>query len=73
MPAVAQPAGTVTLVFTDIEGSTVLLRELGADAYRDALGEHRRVARAAFAEFGGYEFGEEATRSRLPRRRSRGP
>ena len=36
-----QPSGTVTLVFTDIEGSTRLLDELGTDAYRDALGEHR--------------------------------
>ena len=32
----AQPAGTVTLVFTDVEGSTKLLEELGTDAYRDA-------------------------------------
>ena len=54
-----QPTGTVTLVFTDIEGSTVLLRELGAEAYREVLGEHRRVVRAAFAEHGGYEVGEE--------------
>ena len=48
-----QPSGTLTLVFTDIEGSTRLLEELGTDAYRQALGEHRRVAREAFAE--GYE------------------
>ena len=48
-----QPSGTVTLVFTDIEGSTRLLEELGTDAYRQALGEHRRVVREAFAE--GYE------------------
>jgi class 3 adenylate cyclase len=34
---VEQPAGTVTLVFTDIEGSTRLLNELGQDVYRDAL------------------------------------
>ena len=34
----AQPSGTVTLVFTDVEGSTKLLEELGTDAYRDALG-----------------------------------
>ncbi len=32
-----QPSGTVTLVFTDVEGSTKLLEELGTDAYREAL------------------------------------
>ena len=31
------PAGTVTFLFTDIEGSTRLLRELGTDGYADAL------------------------------------
>ena len=43
-----QPSGKVTLVFTDIEGSTRLLDELGTDAYREALGKHRRVVREAF-------------------------
>jgi predicted ATPase len=43
------PGGTVTFVFTDIEGSTRLLRELG-EGYADALAEHRRVVREAFAE-----------------------
>jgi len=52
-----QPSGSVTLVFTDIEGSTGLLRELGEDAYRDALAEHRWVVRDAFAS--GYEVDEE--------------
>jgi predicted ATPase/class 3 adenylate cyclase len=52
-----QPTGSVTLVFTDIEGSTRLLRELGAEAYRDALGQHRRVVREAFTS--GYEVDEE--------------
>jgi predicted ATPase len=52
-----QPTGSVTLVFTDIEGSTRLLHELGAEAYRDALAEHRRVVREAFAC--GYEVDEE--------------
>jgi class 3 adenylate cyclase len=32
MLAVMQPSGTVTLVFTDVEGSTALLGELGAEA-----------------------------------------
>ena len=42
-PGVAElPSGTVTFLFTDVEGSTRLLRELG-DAYADVLGEHRRA------------------------------
>jgi predicted ATPase len=45
----------VTFLFTDIEGSTRLLRELGPDAYAEALAEHRRVLRAAFAAEGGVE------------------
>lgn len=56
---VVQPAGTVSLVFTDIEGSTRLLEELGAEAYRAALAEHRRVVREACARFGGYEVDYE--------------
>jgi class 3 adenylate cyclase len=48
------PTGTVTLLFTDVEGSTRLLRELG-DAYGAALAEHRRLLRAAFAAHGGVE------------------
>ncbi|MGE5274291.1 MAG: adenylate/guanylate cyclase domain-containing protein [Verrucomicrobiota bacterium] len=48
------PTGTVTLLFTDIEGSTRLLRELG-DRYADALVEHRRVLRDAVAAHGGVE------------------
>jgi predicted ATPase len=44
----------VTFLFTDIEGSTRLLRELG-DRYADVLVEHRRVVRAAIAEHGGVE------------------
>ena len=49
------PSGTVTFLFTDIEGSTRLLGELGAGAYADALTEHRRALRAAFAAAGGIE------------------
>src|SRR5919204_4946256 len=48
------PRGTVTFLFTDIEGSTRLLQELG-DAYADALAEHRRAVREAFARHGGVE------------------
>ena len=49
------PRGTVTFLFTDIEGSTRLLDELGAEEYGDALAEHRRVLRAAFERQGGVE------------------
>ena len=48
------PSGTVTLLFTDIEGSTRLLDELG-DAYADLLAEHRRMLREAFSSHGGVE------------------
>jgi predicted ATPase len=48
------PQGTVTFLFTDIEGSTRLLAELGDD-YPHALAEHRRVLRDAFARHGGVE------------------
>jgi predicted ATPase len=48
------PTGTVTLLFTDIVGSTRLLEELG-DGYADALAEHRRLLRAAFARHDGVE------------------
>jgi class 3 adenylate cyclase len=50
----ALPQGTVTFLFTDIEGSTRLLHELGDD-YAAALGEHRRVLREAVARHGGVE------------------
>jgi predicted ATPase/Tfp pilus assembly protein PilF len=49
------PGGTVTFLFTDIEGSTRLLHELGAERYADELAEHRRVLREAFARHGGVE------------------
>jgi len=48
------PTGTVTFLFTDIEGSTKLLQELG-DAYAEALAAHRQVLRKAFADYGGAE------------------
>ncbi len=49
------PTGTVTFLFTDVEGSTKLLHELGPEAYAEALAEHRRVLRAAFGAGGGVE------------------
>ena len=48
------PSGTVTFLFTDIEGSTKLLHDLG-HAYAEALAEHRRVLREAFVRHGGVE------------------
>ena len=50
------PNGTVTFLFTDIEGSTRLLRELGPVRYADVLEEHRRVLRRAFAASEGVEI-----------------
>jgi class 3 adenylate cyclase len=52
------PSGTVTFLFTDVEGSTRLPQELG-DEYADVLAEHRRALREAFARHGGVEVGAE--------------
>jgi len=52
------PRGTVTLLFTDIEGSTLLLRRLG-DRYPELLGRHRRLLREAFEQHGGYVLDSE--------------
>ncbi|HUG49223.1 MAG TPA: adenylate/guanylate cyclase domain-containing protein [Candidatus Limnocylindria bacterium] len=49
------PAGTVTFLFTDVEGSTRLLYELGGERYAEVLSEHRRVLRDAFRRRGGVE------------------
>jgi predicted ATPase len=49
------PSGTVTFLFTDVEGSTKLLHELGEESYAEALAEHRRVVRDAFGAQGGVE------------------
>src|SRR4029453_2488723 len=49
---VAERVETLALLFTDIEGSTNLLRSLGAE-YRKLLAEHRRVLGGAFAAHGG--------------------
>jgi DNA-binding SARP family transcriptional activator/class 3 adenylate cyclase len=49
-----QPGGTVTFLFTDIEGSTRLVRAL-RDRYGDVLERHRRILREAFAAHGGRE------------------
>src|SRR3990167_8322957 len=49
------PSGTVTFLFTDVEGSTRLLHELGAEGYADALAEHRRAIRDACVRHDGVE------------------
>src|SRR5215469_5854870 len=48
------PTGTSTLLFTDIEGSTHLLQQLG-DRYAELLTECLNLLRAAFQKYGGYE------------------
>ena len=48
------PTGTLTLLFTDIEGSTLLLQQLGNN-YAEMLRECRRLLRKAFQEWHGYE------------------
>jgi predicted ATPase/class 3 adenylate cyclase len=57
--APAPPTGTVTCLFTDIEGSTRLEIELGTGPYRDIRERHRDLLRAAFAAHGGHEQGTE--------------
>ena len=49
------PSGTVTFVFSDIEGSTTLLKLLG-DRYDGVISDHRRLMREHFTEHGGIEI-----------------
>ena len=51
----ALPGGTVTFAFTDIEGSTGLMRRLG-ERYGGVLSEHRRIVRTSFGEANGIEI-----------------
>src|SRR5438874_12027514 len=48
------PAGTITLLFTDIEGSTLLLQQLG-EQYSSVLAECRQLLRTAFQQYHGHE------------------
>ena len=61
------PTGTVTFLFTDIEGSTRLLQELG-DGYADVLAEHHRALRDAWRRTTGSRSTRRATRSSSPSR-----
>ena len=49
------PSGTVTFLFTDVEGSTALLTEIGKDAFAERLTEHHRLIRGAVGDGGGSE------------------
>ncbi len=49
------PTGSVTFLFTDIEGSTALLQHLGDQRFAGVLDAHRHILRAAFEAGGGYE------------------
>lgn len=53
-----RPTGSVNFLFTDVEGSTKLLRRLG-DRYADALADHFSILRDALAAHGGVEQGTE--------------
>jgi predicted ATPase/class 3 adenylate cyclase len=53
------PRGTVTLLFTDIEGSTRLLHELGRDLYGETLREHQRLLRQVWERHHGHEIDTE--------------
>lgn len=48
------PTSTITLLFTDIEGSTLLLGRLG-ERYADVLAEYRHLMRGVFLDFHGHE------------------
>jgi len=60
------PTGTVTFLFSDVEGSTRLLERLGADRYAEALDLHRRLLREVFDRHDGYEVDCEGDRSSWP-------
>jgi predicted ATPase/class 3 adenylate cyclase len=53
------PTGTVTFLFSDIEGSTRLVQELGPAAYTELLERHNAILRAAFQRHGGIERGTQ--------------
>src|SRR5207245_7879142 len=49
------PSGTVTFLFTDIEGSTQLVKRLRG-GYAELLADHQRILRGSFEEAGGHEI-----------------
>ena len=50
------PSGTVTFLFSDIEGSTSLLKQLGDEEYAELLRTHRRIVRETFGLYHGQEI-----------------
>jgi class 3 adenylate cyclase len=50
------PSGTVTFLFSDIEGSTTLLKRLGDERYAEVLATHRRIVRETFGAHHGQEI-----------------
>jgi class 3 adenylate cyclase len=54
-----QPSGTVTLLFSDVEGSTRLLERLGKETYAEVLEQYRRLLRDVFAGHDGWEVDAE--------------
>jgi predicted ATPase/class 3 adenylate cyclase len=53
------PAGTVTFLFTDVEGSTRMVRELGDRQWAALLDTHRELVRSAVRDHDGHEFGTQ--------------
>ncbi len=56
---IGRPTGTVTLLFTDIEGSTRLLHDLGVETYAGLLADHHRLVRGAISSCNGVEIKTE--------------
>src|SRR5688500_6844415 len=50
------PSGTVTFLFSDIEGSTSLLKRLGNERYAEVLATHRRIVRETLGAHHGQEI-----------------
>jgi class 3 adenylate cyclase len=59
------PTGTVTLLFTDMEGSTHLMQQLG-ERYTTVLADCRHLLRRAFAQYHGHEVDTQDSRSHYP-------
>jgi class 3 adenylate cyclase len=78
MPAASElPSGTVTFLFTDIEGSTRLLERFGRVVYSELLARHNEIIRAAVDRRGGAEVDRQGDAFfvvfRSPARPSRRP
>src|SRR3982074_2207721 len=57
--AASLPTGTTTFVFTDIEGSTRLVQQIGTERWRHVLDDHHRLLREQWAAYGGREVNTE--------------